>query len=233
MGVVTESRGGCTQNEDARRAGIRRYYRWISRFYGLHEGWFERALREKAVELLCPAEGEAILEVGCGAGFALPAMAARIGPSGSLSGLDLSLEMIRRARAKTEARALRASFFTRADALALPFRDGVFDAVYMSGVLELYDEPARVEILKEVARVLKPESGRAVVAAMSDDGRTSSLLRAYEWVRAVLPGIVPCGSVDGERFASEAGLSVQQSARVRLKGLVPIEILLVTAPRFV
>jgi len=210
---------------ERRRRGIDRYYRRVSRLYGLHEGWFEKALRERALGFLSPVEGENILEIGCGTGLALRDIARRVGPHGACHGLDISFEMLIRAR--TVCRDVLGSGFSlvRSDAARLPYGEGVFDAVCVSGVLELYDDPERIEILGEVRRVLKPDSGRLVLATMADDGRASGVLRFYEWVRRVLPGIVPCRSVEAERLAAGAGLAVGRRDRIRLRGLVPIQIL--------
>ncbi len=210
-------------SDDQRGEKIDRYYRWISRFYRFHEGWFESALRERSLEFLALSEGERILEVGCGTGFTLLEIARRIGSPGTCHGVDISLSMLARARTNPPD---DEPVLVQSDAGRLPYGDAVFDAVYMSGVLELYDDPRRIEILREIRRVLQPDGGRFVLATMTDDGRASGLLRFYEWMRHILPGIVPCRSVDAERLAIEAGFSVRRRERIRLKGLVPIQVLL-------
>jgi ubiquinone/menaquinone biosynthesis C-methylase UbiE len=212
------------------RFSIDRYYRWISRFYGLHEGWFEKALRQKALRFLVPRPGETILEIGCGTGFALSEIMSQAGPSIHLHGLDISAEMLERARARLE-RFSHTVWLLRADARALPYADGSFDGGYMSGVLELHADPERAQILREAQRILKPGAGRLVLATMTDDGRARGLLRAYEWSRRVLPGIIPAHAVDSDRLASEAGFEILQKESLRLKGLVPIRILLLGRPR--
>jgi len=212
----------------SRRGAIDRYYCWMSRLYGVHEGWFERTLRETALEMLSPRVGERILDIGCGTGYALSDLARRAGPSASVHGLDGSWAMIQRARVRTRDREASVHV-SRADARALPYRTQSFDAVYSSGVLELYDAGTRVDILSEAKRVVRT-SGRIVLATMHDDGRASWALGLYEWLREVLPGMIPCRPVNGGELASRVGLTVVRTEPVRLKGLVPIEVLLLTPP---
>jgi ubiquinone/menaquinone biosynthesis C-methylase UbiE len=213
-------------SDDRRNARIDTYYRWISGLYGLHEGWFEKTLRETALEFLSPSPGERVLEVGCGTGFTLREIVRRVGASGCAHGLDVSTEMLARARARAAVPEGQQPNLVRADAAALPYGSAVFDAAYMSGVLELFEDAGRSLMLNEVRRVLRRPGGRFVLATMTDDGRASGVLRFYEWMRTVLPGIVPCRSVDAERLAVEAGFTVRRSERIRLNGLVPIQVLL-------
>ena len=43
-----------------------------------------------AVDVLCPGEGEHIIDIGCGCGQTSLALAARVGPTGSVIGVDIS-----------------------------------------------------------------------------------------------------------------------------------------------
>ena len=171
-------------------------------------------------------EGERILEIGCGTGLALQEIAGRTGPSGSIHGLDVSPDMLQRARIALGGCSATPPVFMRADAATLPYADGLFDGAYMSGVLELYDEPHRLRILTETRRVLRPGAGRLALAVMRDDGKASGLLRFYEWARKVIPGVIPCTSVDAVSLAQQAGFTIDRRERIRLKGILPIEVLL-------
>ncbi|MCK4548260.1 MAG: methyltransferase domain-containing protein [Candidatus Eisenbacteria sp.] len=210
----------------AERTRIDRYYRWISRFYGIHERWFEKSLREKAIEFLSPSPDERVLEIGCGTGLALREIAQRVGPSGFSHGLDISLPMLEQAREICDSACRPDPLLLRGNAGSLPYQDGSLDGAYMSGVLELYGHAQRVRILSEAKRVLKAESGRLALAVMSNDGKALGLLRFYEWVRDVLPGIIPCRSVEVDRLVSETGFEVRRRERLRLKGVLPIEVVL-------
>jgi len=103
------------------------------------------------VEMLGPHPGD-VLDVGCGPGVMIEAVVAR---GGRLTGIDLSAEMVGRARDRS--RALRAEDrcrFVVGSAEGLPFEDAAFDAVTAMGVLEYVPDDARA--LREMARVVRP-----------------------------------------------------------------------------
>ena len=91
-----------------------------------------RRLREQAVaDPVGPrlvrtglSPGMAALDLGCGPGVTSRAMAARVGPSGRVVGLDRSAARIEEARRGLEMQNLE---FVEGDAFRLPFADGEFD----------------------------------------------------------------------------------------------------------
>jgi SAM-dependent methyltransferase len=93
---------------------------------------------------------ERVLEIGCGGGSDLLQFARH---GAEAVGIDVTPEHVKLARRRVgqSARVLRA------DARALPFRDGSFDYVYSHGVLHHISEPQAV--VAELLRVLRP-SGR-------------------------------------------------------------------------
>ncbi|HEX8744098.1 MAG TPA: methyltransferase domain-containing protein [Thermoleophilaceae bacterium] len=114
-----------------------------------------RRLVQEAVAAL---PGERILDVGCGPGYYVAELAERVGEAGHVSGVDLSAAML--ALAKGRCAELPNTDFREGDATALPFDDGVFDAVVSVQVLEYV---ADVEAaLAELHRVLRP-GGRVVL----------------------------------------------------------------------
>jgi SAM-dependent methyltransferase len=98
--------------------------------------------------------GEAVLDLGCGAGFDACVAAFTVGPTGRVVGVDLSPEMLVVAERGRAASGLANVEFRQADVEALPFSDATFDVALSNGVLNLIpDKPAA---LREVFRVLKP-----------------------------------------------------------------------------
>ena len=98
-----------------------------------------------------PPEPRRVLDLGCGPGGALAAVARRW-PAARLVGVDVAARMLvaaRRGWATTPHPAL-----VRADATALPFPSGIFDAVTSHSFL--YLAPDRNAVLAEAARVLRP-----------------------------------------------------------------------------
>jgi SAM-dependent methyltransferase len=105
---------------------------------------------------VCAAAGEGravtLLEVGCGSGSGLTALAQRF----RVVATDISLERLRDAGSLTAA---TGTALAAADVSRLPFRDGAFDAVACHQLLEHLAEPEAA--LGEMARVLRP-GGRLV-----------------------------------------------------------------------
>lgn len=100
--------------------------------------------------------GQAVLDVACGTGVLAREALARVGETGSVTGVDLNDGMLAVARR----RAPQASWQTgRAE--ALPFEDGRFDAVISQFGLMFFED--RAGALNEMQRVLSP-GGRMAVA---------------------------------------------------------------------
>lgn len=94
---------------------------------------------------------DTILEVGIGTGLSLP-----LYPKGiSIIGIDLSEEMLLRAKAKKMKYTLNNVHLSTMDASLLAFRDNTFDKVIASHVITVVPEPMRT--LNEIKRVCKKE----------------------------------------------------------------------------
>jgi len=107
-----------------------------------------RAAMTRAVVDRAP---DSLLEVGVGTGLALPNY-----PAATQSiGVDLSMEMLRRARELVARKSLRGVELICADAEQLPFRDAAFDCVTVPYVLSVTPHPE--QLLGELRRVCKPD----------------------------------------------------------------------------
>jgi arsenite methyltransferase len=109
------------------------------------------------------APGDAVLDIGCGAGVDSLVAAHLVGAGGRVVGLDVTPAMIERARAHQARLGLANLTFQVGDAEALPFADNDFDAVISNGVFNLTLNKEKA--LKETHRVLKP-GGRLMLADM-------------------------------------------------------------------
>ncbi len=105
--------------------------------------------------------GKRVLDIGSGAGTDSLVAAQMIGPEGSVTGIDMTPEMIEKARAAAAAMGLANVTFIEADAERLPFDDGAFDIVISNGVIDLI--PDKDAVFSEIFRVLVP-GGRLQVA---------------------------------------------------------------------
>jgi arsenite methyltransferase len=105
--------------------------------------------------------GEAVLDVGCGAGVDSLVAAQLVGPAGRVIGVDVTAEMIAKARSTLERLDLPQVSFQIGDAESLPFPDHHFQVIISNGVLNLTLN--QEQALREAYRVLKP-GGRFMVA---------------------------------------------------------------------
>jgi SAM-dependent methyltransferase len=112
--------------------------------------------RELVHEALGAEPGERVLDAGCGPGFYVAELLDRVGPEGSVVGVDASTQMLALAAKRAEGHAdLR-----QGDVIALPVEDADFDRALSVQVLEyVVDIPAA---LAELRRALRP-GGRVVI----------------------------------------------------------------------
>ncbi len=106
-------------------------------------------------------KGEAVLDIGCGAGVDALLAASMVAPEGKVIGIDLTPEILKRARTNLGETSLNNVAFQEGSAEQLSFPDGTFDVVISNGVFNLI--PDKAKALREVFRVLK-SSGRFLLA---------------------------------------------------------------------
>ncbi|MBU1568465.1 MAG: methyltransferase domain-containing protein [Proteobacteria bacterium] len=98
--------------------------------------------------------GSCILDIGCGAGFDLFAASRLTGATGRVFGVDLTPEMVARARANLTALQANTCEVLEISSESLPFSDQTFDVVLSNGVINL--SPDKPNLFAEIRRVLKP-----------------------------------------------------------------------------
>jgi ubiquinone/menaquinone biosynthesis C-methylase UbiE len=132
----------------------------------------EKALRARLLKLARLQPGETMLDVGCGTGT-LAVAAARL--AGQAFGVDVSPEMLARARRKAKKARVRIDF-REAPAQALPFEDARFDLVTSTVMLHHVPAEARLDVVREMARVTR-SAGRVFIADFAAGGKRHGLSR--------------------------------------------------------
>ncbi len=121
--------------------------------------------RKKLAEHLPQKQSLALLDVASGTGDQIAALLDANSPIETAIGIDLSLEMLKKARVKFEQRSDRCSVrFIAANAEALPFADQTFDACTCAFGIRNVQNPKAM--LKEMRRVVKPQ-GRCLILEFS------------------------------------------------------------------
>ncbi len=138
----------------------RRIYDRIGRLYDLAESFGDRA-KETVLRGLAPTPGMRLIDVGAGTGRDLLRLQRAVAPGGTVFAVDLSMVMLRLARARSGAPACLA------DARRLPFAREVFDGLCCTYVLDLLPRGDIPLALGAFRRVLKP-GGRLALASMTE-----------------------------------------------------------------
>ena len=120
-------------------------------------------------------KGDAVLDIGCGAGVDTILAAMMVGPTGKAVGIDIVPEMLERAKSNQDMTDFKNVTFKRASGEDLPLTDAEFDVVISNGVINLI--PDKDAFLKEVMRVLKP-GGRLMLADQVTIGSVQKDIKA-------------------------------------------------------
>ncbi len=113
------------------------------------------------IDHLALQPGETVVDLGSGAGIDVFLAADRVGPKGRVIGVDMTPEMLERARRNAAKAGIANAEFREGRLENLPVATGTVDAITSNCVINLV--PDKAAVFKEVARVLKPE-GRLVIS---------------------------------------------------------------------
>jgi arsenite methyltransferase len=105
--------------------------------------------------------GELVLDVGSGAGTDSLVAVQMVGPAGRVTGIDMTSEMLAKARAAAAEMGAPNVQFMEGEVERLPFEAASFDIVISNGVIDLV--PDKDAVFSEIQRVLRP-GGRIQIA---------------------------------------------------------------------
>ena len=150
-------------------------------FYALCREYLFRDHTQEIAQALFPdgppVKGMRLLELGCGPGFYACRLSEEL-PDLHTTGIDLSENLIQRAKSRALSRNLSNCSFQHADAHSLPYPTGSIDCVVVSRLFLII--PDKQGVVREIHRVLKPE-GRCFIAEPTSGFRTRFPL-AFMWL---------------------------------------------------
>jgi ubiquinone/menaquinone biosynthesis C-methylase UbiE len=119
-----------------------KHYDFTSRLYPA-PGYPQRSQRLRVVQALGLRAGDSVIDMACGTGLNFPLIQDAIGPSGRITGVDLTDAMLARAQDRIDANGWSNVSLVQADAVAFDFPDEV-DAILSTYALSQVAECAEV-----------------------------------------------------------------------------------------
>lgn len=148
---------------------------------GLHHEW-----RRRAADLARLPRGGRALDVATGTGDLALELASRVGPDGQVVASDFSERMLELARDKARGAEAANVRFETANALALPYGDGEFDAATVGFGARNFSDLERG--LREMVRVVRP-GGRVVVLEITTPQRPPLSTFFSLWFDRLVPAL--------------------------------------------
>ena len=147
------------------------------------------------------AEGETVLDLGSGAGFDCFLAATKVGPSGRVIGVDMTPEMLQKARANAQKSGAQNVEFRLGEIEHLPLADASVDVIISNCVINL--APDKNAVFRDAYRVLRP-GGRMCISDIvateelpddlkNDMGMVSSCIGGAVHVDALVAGLTAAG----------------------------------------
>ena len=128
--------------------------------------------------------GQVVLDLGSGGGIDCFLAARQVGESGYVIGVDMTAEMLEKARANQEKLGIKNVEFRLGEIEHLPVADESVDVIISNCVINL--SPDKSQVFREAFRVLKPGGKLAVSDMMSDKPFPDTLLKDMEsWAACV------------------------------------------------
>lgn len=183
------------------------------------------------------AEGDTVLDLGSGAGLDLLVAAKKVGAAGRVIGVDMTDQMIARARATVAAVGLSNVEVRKGEIENLPVDDASVDWVISNCVINLSTEKDRV--FREICRVLKPGGRVQVSDIVMETGAMPAWIEDHAELHADLYSACIAGAVSERDYMSgmtAAGLTdVRVSERLvydesQIRGFIDLDNVPVNLP---
>lgn len=168
-----------------------------------------RAGRVQGISALEPGRGEQVLDLGCGTGLNFRLLRERVGPSGTIVGIDRSAQMLRQARRRTAKAGWDNVILLRADAVLLD------PAAIRATIQEQGGSGSSDAALATYSLSLMPDWRKAWVnltALLNDDARVAvvDMQEPVGWARLLTPLARAACALGGADIAAHPWQAVEE-----------------------
>lgn len=140
-------------------------------------------------------EGETVLDLGSGAGIDVFLAAQKVGPKGKVIGVDMTQEMVERAKTIATKHGYKNVEFRLGEIEALPLEGETADIIISNCVINL--APDKLKVFKEAYRVMKP-GGRLMVSDLVTEGELpEAVKKSFEaWAECIAGALEKSDYID-------------------------------------
>jgi ubiquinone/menaquinone biosynthesis C-methylase UbiE len=189
-GLSTLRQGGYSLDAKLNKDEVREAYRKSSSMYDIWSGLTESKSRRRCLEVADIKNGESVLEVAVGTGILFEKIL-ELNPTGRNEGIDLTEEMLTRARARAQKSGASGYVLKVGDAYHLQYSDNSFDVVLNNYMFDLIPEKDFL-------------GGRIVLVNMTKGSRWFNAV--WEWLYKIRPSLLGgCRGIEIKPYLEEVG----------------------------
>jgi len=186
-------------------------YSKVAWFYNLWSKLTESKAADKVIELAEIKDGEQIIEIACGTGLVFREILKR-NPNGKSHGIDLSLDMLSKAKKLMSKEKFQNYELSQGDVLNLEIPDQSFDKLINNFMIDLMPEDKFDDILSEFHRILKP-NGIAVISVFSNGQKKVN--KFWIWVAKYFPKLLTdCRPVEIRNNLIRVGFEIDKEIEI-------------------
>lgn len=187
-------------------SATKKEFRQVLRFYDLWGRLTERKAAKIVLQSAQIQDGSRILDVACGTGELLEKIIS-LNPNGENTGIDLSPDMLDKARKKLSKHSRGNFNLQEGNALEMPFDDHSFDLLINNYMVDLLPENTFDQVASEFYRVLKP-GGKVVMSTFSFG--TKKIHWFWYWTAKHFPKLLTeCRPVAFGNYLARAGFNIE------------------------
>ena len=156
-------------------------------------------------------DGEKILEIACGTGIFFEKIVKQ-NPNGKNIGIDLSPDMLNKAKKRLKKLKSVNYKLSEGDALNIGFKDNSFDLVVNNFMIDLMPSDTFDKLAEEFYRVTKP-GGKVVISTFSFGKK--KINRFWYWIAKKFPDILTgCRPISFKNYLIKAGFKIEDSIEI-------------------